>query len=434
MKRYLRASKKSLLVLLLLFASVDFAQADDLEYVSSMFWSGINDIYIQNNYAYCAFENGLEIVDISNPDALVLISQLYFQGKGKGIWVANNYAYLADYQSGVKIIDVHDPANPIYLATVETSGLAIAVCAGGNYIFVANASNDLQIINVTDPANPVIANPYHTFDSIVDVYFENNLVFAVVDGASACFLLIIDVSDPVNPVRLDNYHPGGFVRDIEVSGDTLYLAGDENLYFRIIDISDPTVPASIGSYNPDRDLEALGLYGNYAYLTSSQGMHVVNISDPANPTLTRICDWEVDKMEVSGEHIFGTIRDEGISVVNLSDPVNPALRSSFNADWDVRNVYVNEPYAYVATGWSRGLHIVDISSPDTPMLVGSFEPYYGLLCLDGSGDYIYGVDGISDFLVIDVSNPAYPVQAGECAINQWGESITVQGDYAYVSD
>ena len=433
MKKFFGARKFPALVFLILMVSFCPAHADNLEYVTSMFWSGINDLYIQDNYAYCAFENGLEIVDISNLDSPVLVSRMYFQGRGRDVYVADGYAYLADYQSGLKIIDVHDPANPVYLATVETSFMALAVCGGGNHVYVADATNDLQIIDVSDPANPVLENPYHAFDWIANVYFANDLVFAVINNTSSGNVLIIDVSDPGDPILLDNYNTSNDIGGIRVAGDELFLAGDDYLGLSILDISDPTTPSLVGQYGPGEHFEALAIYGDYAYLASYSQTYVVDISNRANPTLGRIYDWDVDKIEISGEYIFGTNRGIGISIVNLADPVNPALRSRFYADWGVSDVCIEGPYAYVATGGRHGLCILDISSPENPIILGNFEPEYGFRCLTISGNHVYAVSG-GTFFIIDVSDPTDPVLEGECTTNQLGMAITIQGDYAYVTD
>jgi hypothetical protein len=39
------------------------AQSVDIEYVSSILWSGVVDVELDSNYAYCAFVNGLVIID-----------------------------------------------------------------------------------------------------------------------------------------------------------------------------------------------------------------------------------------------------------------------------------------------------------------------------------------------------------------------------------
>ena len=434
MKKIFRAGKLPWLALLFLFVPPGFVRADNLEYVTSMFWTDIRDICIQDNYAYCAFEFGLQTIDISSPDSLVSVSRLYFQGDGRDICVADGYVYLADYGAGVRIIDVHDPANPFILTTIETPRYAQGVCVGRSHIYVANSSGNLYIIDVSDPANPVPEDTYNCDNDITNIYFAQDIIFAPAGGNPGSMLKIIDVSDPGNPALLDNYFAGGNIKDIRISGDKLFLAGEGNLGFKIVDIINPAAPFLVGSYNPDSDFNSLAIYGNYTYLTASDETHIVNISDFSNPTLERINDFRADKIEISSDNIYGLWQHRGIKILNITQPLNPVLRSSYDADWYVNNVYVSEPYAYVATGWTHGLHILDITSPDNPIVVGAFEPEMGLECCNVSGNYAYGIEGASTFKVIDIADPANPVETGECHVWQIGQKITVHDNFAYVID
>ncbi len=55
------------LVAVVLFFSA-LAHAQNISYLGSTLWSGVCDVKIQGNYAYCAFFNGLMVLDIANPD------------------------------------------------------------------------------------------------------------------------------------------------------------------------------------------------------------------------------------------------------------------------------------------------------------------------------------------------------------------------------
>jgi len=434
MQKYRRASKIALLVLLLFFVGFSSANGDDLEIVSTMFWSDIKDICIEDNFIYCAYEYGLQIIDISNPDSPTLVGQIFLQGYCRDMCVADGYVYLADSEAGIRIIDVHDPANPAILTAVEIPSYARGVCIGRNYIYATNSTNNLFIINVTDPANPVVENTFNCVNNITDVYFAHDLIFASAGGNPGSMLKILDVSDPGNPVLADNYFAGGNIKDVRVSGNKLFLTGEGDLGFKIIDIIDPEAPLLVGSYNSGNGFNGAVIYSNYAYLTSSGSMHIVNISDFANPTLERTNSYGADKLEIAGDFIYEVRRCSGLMILNIIHPLTPFPRSSYDAFWYINNVHISEPYAYVATGWPHGLHILDISSPERPAIVGSFEPEMGLECANVAGNYAYGIEGVTLFKVIDITDPENPVETGECHVWQVGQKITIHDGYAFVID
>jgi hypothetical protein len=50
-------------------------QAQKIEYVNSTLWSGLHDAKVVGNYAYCAFPNGLAMLNVSNPTSPSFVSR-----------------------------------------------------------------------------------------------------------------------------------------------------------------------------------------------------------------------------------------------------------------------------------------------------------------------------------------------------------------------
>ena len=64
--------------------------ANDITYVSSILWTEVKDVQIVGNYAYCAFANGLVILDISDPATPTFVSKLYFKEAAEGLFAKDN--------------------------------------------------------------------------------------------------------------------------------------------------------------------------------------------------------------------------------------------------------------------------------------------------------------------------------------------------------
>ncbi|RME25479.1 MAG: hypothetical protein D6800_07580, partial [Candidatus Zixiibacteriota bacterium] len=107
------------------------------QYVGSALWSGISDIEVAGNYAYCAMDAGLLILDIANPANPQVVSRVFVDGGfGAGVEIAGNHAYLADFDEGLKVIDISNPAAPTLVATAPTFSSAYDVEISGNYAYV----------------------------------------------------------------------------------------------------------------------------------------------------------------------------------------------------------------------------------------------------------------------------------------------------------
>ncbi len=97
-----------------------------------------------------------------------------------------------------------------------------------------------------------------------------------------------------------------------------------------------------------------------------------------------------------------------------------------------KDVFVAGGYAYVADGYS-GLSIVDISDPASPVSAGNYDtPGYaeGVFV---SGNYAYVADGGEGLRIVDISDPANPIEVSYYT-SYYAGSVFVSGNYAYVAD
>ena len=122
------------------------SRSDSIEYVNSAVWTRAYDIEVHDGYAFCSFLNGLGIIDITNKAEPQLLSQL-FLGGGFGIDVENEHAYLASGLQGLQIVDVSDPAAPILVGEHATLGEAKDIVKAEDHAFVADGPNGLLVFD-----------------------------------------------------------------------------------------------------------------------------------------------------------------------------------------------------------------------------------------------------------------------------------------------
>jgi hypothetical protein len=106
-------------------------------------------VNVTGSYAYVAdHQDGLQILDISNPAAPKWVGGCDPGGYARGVTVAGSYAYVAIYRDGVQVIDVSNPAAPRWVGGCDTSGYAEAVAVAGSYVYVADSWGGLPILRV----------------------------------------------------------------------------------------------------------------------------------------------------------------------------------------------------------------------------------------------------------------------------------------------
>jgi hypothetical protein len=136
---------------------------------------------------------------------------------------------------------------------------------------------------------------------------------------------------------------------------------------------------------------------------------------------------------VSGDCAYVADQTSGLQVINITDPAHPSLAGSYDTPGVAFGVYVSGDCAYVADDTS-GLQVINITDPTHPSLAGSYNTPGFAYSVYVSGDCAYVADYGSGLQVIDIANPAHPSLAGSCSPPDYAEYVYVSGDYAYVAD
>jgi hypothetical protein len=97
-------------------------------------------------------------------------------------------------------------------------------------------------------------------------------------------------------------------------------------------------------------------------------------------------------------------------------------------------------YAYIADGTPCGLQVIDVSTPESPQIVGSLgtgDLWANAVAVAGTHAYVgesgLGSSAPSHLLVVDVADPTLPTLVGSVDVpgSPWG--VVVAGQYVYVA-
>ncbi len=192
--------------------------------------------------------------------------------------VANNYVFIADDEDGLRIIDISNPESLTEVGHCSTQW-AYGVAVADSYAFVADGEAGLKIIDVTDPENPFELNCFSILCYSVTV--TNNYAFAA-EGDPG--VRIIDVSNPGHPSEVGYYNTPGYARAVAVA-DNFALVADGEAGLRIIDISNPQNPSEVGYYDKPGDARAVAVADNFALVADGKsGLRIVRLSTTISST------------------------------------------------------------------------------------------------------------------------------------------------------
>ncbi len=247
-------------------------------------------------------------------------------------------------------------------------------------------------------------------------------------------VLVFDVSSPNNPTlvgRVGDYSSP--VEDIAVDGEIAYVAAGAS-GLRIIDVSDASQPHEVSFWAGGASASGVCVVGRYAYVAHGDGLAVVDVLDPANPTEVgdgyETWGWTAHVDVVSGTAYVAT--GWGLDLIDVADPLHPQLEGTYSTEYYVSDVRAAGGYAYVTD--SSGLQVVDVSNPLSPTLKGSLETGCCPAGLALSGHYAYVGGAYEDVLVIDVMDPGNPRRVAAVGGTSGARSLCIDGQLAYVAD
>jgi hypothetical protein len=257
-------------------------------------------------------------------------------------------------------------------------------------------------------------------------------------------LTILDVGDPVQPACRSHLAlpPNKVVTAIQVSGTYAYLAlnnsNDSDVGLQIVDVHDPDHPSLLGSYN-GADANDLAVVGNLVYLAVFPDLKIIDVSDPSAPVLVgTYMLGSTGNLHVVGNRLY--LNMLGIEILDLTDPIHPVRLGGYlqgSLGWVSFSVSGNRAYLLRSAG---GVDVLDISSPSTPLLIGT---YTNIDFLDGHyhpftrgfqviGNQLYIAD--TRFQIYDVTSPTKAILIGSYDAPGAGYDMWLADHLAYVAN
>ena len=245
--------------------------------------------------------------------------------------------------------------------------------------------------------------------------------------------------DTANLYTIGSLETAGFAVSVTLSsnGSKAYVADWSNGLV-IVDISDPSNPTKLGSYNTKGSSHSVALSsdGSKAYVADGfNGLVILDISNPAHPTKLGSYGTAGTARHVilSSDSTKAYLADweDGLVILDISNPAHPTKLASYDTAGKSMGITLSSDgtKAYVADD-TNGLVIVDISDPAHPTKLGSCDTagnaYNVTLSSDGTKAYV--ADWENGLVILDISDPAHPTKLGSYDTAGGSFSVTISSD------
>jgi len=409
------------------------------EELSSLKTHYARGVFVQDSLVYVADDTeGLRVVNVSDPNNPVEVASYYPTGMNRAfeVFVKDTIAYVVDDWFGMLLIDVSDPKNMIGTDRYDTGILREAsnVYVNDTFAYLAYNYDGFHIVNVSDPYNVFRAGHYATGGHTYGVFIQDTIAYLAnfTEG-----LRILNISNPLLPEELVLYEMEQLPTAVWVKDTIAYVK--ERQRVTILNVASPSDPAIIGYYNSE--IDDFFIKDTIAYVAEGEkGLHIVNLSNPASLQEIGFYDPEdfdarnvfvVDTFAYVGNHSYGGKR--GVNVINVSDPANPREWGGY---YEVApyEFYMKDTLAFLVSNW-RTLVILNFADPKSPLVINSF--FTGSYCdrrLNISGNLAYITEESKGLNIYDFSDPENLVLVGSYPTGDFPKNVYVKDSIAYLAD
>jgi uncharacterized protein (TIGR03437 family) len=306
------------------------------------------DVWGEGNYAYLATFNtpepntargsGVLIIDISDPDNPQLAGH-YLPATGarfQDVVVINGIGYFSsENNGGVHIVDVRNPSAPLLLSQITPAqngyGFVHEIAVADGVLYEADSrTTTVKAFDVRNPSAPAFIRDIPTTDTIfihAITAINGRLYTSGWSGRTDIFDVRNILSMP--PTRLGTVFTGASSHSSWVSSDGSLLASARetaNGDVRLFDISNPANPQLRSTITAqDLGISALTphnpfLVGRLLFVSWYQaGLQILDISDPSRPRRVGEYDTYLDSAITGFRGCWGVYPYLGFDRVLLSD-------------------------------------------------------------------------------------------------------------------
>ena len=396
---------------------LDISDPPSIQSIATYYVSSTRNIAVVEPYAYLASDGGMTLIDLSNPAHPQQIGFYTTMDDVFDIQVGTSYAYLADSDGGLRLVDINNPEIPVEVGFYSTLGDIRKIVATDEFLYLVNSGSawsEFWVIDIAIPQTPQRIGYTQIPPSFGEMTISGRYIYTILANSvgSVVDILILDVDNPSSPNEVGRLSiETADISDVAVVGSFLYVL-EYYKGIRIYDITDPVHPAYQGFYSITDNpyLYNIEISGNYAYVAdghSGNGLHILDISDPAVPwqvyTLFLTRDYS-SATAISGNYAYVKNGDY-FSVVDVTDPTSPIALTHSR---EYMTPLASELRGYAVCYSCEYTNSSTLKVFEGSSILTSFNfKYHGTRAADAKGDFVY-MAGSGGLFIIQVGSSSTP--------------------------
>ena len=334
-------------------------------------------IAVDGNLACVGVGNSLVLLDVSDPSQMSVIGQTSpLEDEVQDIQIQLPYVYVAAWRDGFVVYDISEPSEPRVVAhDASTEGRGFELV--GDTVYLTASKDGLRVLDATEPEKLRETGRL----SGIEAYDVEVLGQWAYVATGSYGVKLVDVGDPGEPKAVkDLFRPADFSDRVNTAweltrdGNELYISpGPSNVALRVFDLSTPGNPQELAQVG-----EALWGWGRLVavsdevlFLAGLDGMHMLDMSDPAEPRELGVTTDRIKGVAVNGDYTY-TTGESGVTAYDAGDPAQPQVLGSYQTPRMPFNLAVAGQRAYLAD-WKAGVQVFDVGKPTVAESTGDLR-------------------------------------------------------------
>ncbi len=360
------------------------------------------------------------VLDAADPANVVLQSKIACPGGAQKLVLTQNLLFILSRGMGISIWDLTAPTLPDSLISFGTGGWSTDMIVQEDTLLVADWLSGVSVYEAVDPSRPNLLGSFQPagFPQALDVQGD---LLALAAGDAGIELW--DVSDMSNAQPLGADMPAGSPQDASFLPDGLIYeaAGDAGL--RIWDaelsISEPLAQVQTSGW-----ANSLAQSENWVYLADGfGGVRIFDKSSNPVEAFSLPTAGYAGPLQLGGDNtVFVAQGDVGFSSFILEGYLLPQENGLTETENPIYDLSVGSGLLIACEG-IPGFEIFDIADPASPQMLSARQPEGGAWCAFQFGNTAYIGVGAQGLSVYDLTSPETPVEVGSISDVGWVQSL-----------
>jgi hypothetical protein len=353
----------------------------------------VTNEYVYYEPVYTTIDQVRASVELVAPQKINSVGKIYFK---------DNIIFLNQPGEGVHLINNEDPSHPTQLSFLKIPG-NFDIAIKGNTLY-ADSFVDLIAFDVSDISN------IHEVNRVEGV-FKNYQVLNYSTAPTNC--CVITNWEQKNTINITESDCGASA--IQPWGGRYYMEGiafSASAFTSDASVKAAIAPGTGSGPGVGGSLARFTITANHLYLLDGGDLKTVNIADAQNPVEknTTFLAWDIETIFPYETSLF-VGSSSGMHIIDVTSPEAPQRISTYQHLRSCDPVVVEDDYAYVTLrsgttcqGFTNQLEVINIENPSSPILVKTYpmtNPHG--LGIDNKTLFICdGEDGLKTFDATDV--------------------------------